>query len=96
MRKAAIALSAALGLVAAVANAEADGRYQLVTRQGVAEQTLFMLDTVTGDTWELTWVKVPTPDGKPGTVERWLPIEKGNAPLPPQPLPATVAGASQP
>lgn len=64
------------------------GRYQIIVRDDVIGHTLFMIDSVNGHTWRLTTVRQPTSDGSPGTIERWLPLEMGDQPLPPQPAPA--------
>jgi hypothetical protein len=63
-------------------------RYQLAVRQGVAGDTLFMIDTATGHTWRLQSVPAQTASGAPGTVERWFPIEVDNQPMPPEPVTA--------
>jgi hypothetical protein len=66
------------------------GRYQIVVRNDMLGQTLFMIDSSTGHTWRLTTVPQPTPEGSPGEVDRWLPLEMGDKPLLPRPTPATA------
>jgi hypothetical protein len=63
------------------------GRYQIITREDMFGHTLFMIDSSNGHTWRLTTVREPMSDGSPGTIERWLPLEMGDRPLPPQPVP---------
>jgi hypothetical protein len=64
------------------------GRYQIIVRDDVVGHSLFMIDSSNGHTWRLTTVREPMSDGSPGTTERWLPLEMGDQPLPPQPVPA--------
>lgn len=64
------------------------GRYQLTVGPGAFGDTVFMIDTATGRTWQLKAVDTPMPNGSPGVVNRWFPIEKDDNPLPTEPIPA--------
>lgn len=83
----------ALGLAVAGAHALADepapaaGRYQLATRHDMVAEFLFMIDTATGHVWQLRAIPARTPDGSPGIIERWFPIEASEAPMPAVSLP---------
>jgi len=63
-------------------------RYQLTVGPGAFGDTVLMIDTATGRTWQLKAVDTPMPNGSPGVVNRWFPIERDDNPLPTQPNPA--------
>ena len=92
MRFAAFAFPIGLALISASASARADdpaavGRYQLSVRHDMLGDTLFMVDSVTGHTWQLRQVPVPLPDGSTGSVERWFPLDVADSPAPPESAP---------
>lgn len=85
---------AACGSVLACAHAWAEepvpaaaGRYQLAIRHDPVAETLFMIDTASGNVWQLRAVPARAPDGSPGMVERWFPIEVSEASMPAVPFP---------